>query len=68
MHCTVQKPLSKTKIINALLTNNIYNQKEKKIEIHASTKWQKIAYVPSMPGMLLVSRLPGGTAISYVTR
>ena len=30
MHCTVQKPLPKPKIINAFLTNDIHNLKRKK--------------------------------------
>ena len=60
MYCTVQKSLSKTNIINVFLTNNIHHKK--------NTEETYIHQVAGMPGMSLVSHLPGGTAISNVKR
>lgn len=68
MHCTVQKALPKTKIIDAFFKIFIIknkNKKKKKPDFH---QVGEIAYVPGMPGMSLLSHLPGGTTMSHVNR
>lgn len=68
MHCTVQKALPKTKIINVFF--KIFIIKKKRIIKKPPDFHQvgEIAYVPGMPGMSLLSQLPGGTTMSHVNR
>lgn len=71
MHCTVQKALPKTKIINAFFKIFIIKKKKRIKKNKKTTDFHQvgeIAYVPGMPGMSLLSHLPGGTTMSHVNR